>query len=185
MEYFEAAKRFKIQALERLGDDCMPPPLPPEKRPPSGLALKSKAEKIGLAVIAEYKRASPSQGDIALEVTPAEAAKAYAMAGAAAISVLTEKSKFKGRLSFIESARAGLSGSSRLSSSVPPILRKDFIFHPLQIRATAATRASALLLIVKPCPLADVLASLINQPGRSGLECVVEVLDDADLIMAR
>ena len=186
-DYFKQAKRFEIQALERLGEERLPRPRPASERPGFTQALMRSAGSEGLAVIAEYKRASPSQGDIALEVSPVQAAKAYAASGAAAISVLTEKSKFKGRLAFIDQAQAGLRDAvqSRTAEIIPPILRKDFIFHPLQIRATAATGASALLLIVKLTPSAELLAALMAKARGYGLECVVEILDEDDLKLAR
>lgn len=179
-EYFKQAKRFEIKALERLGPDRLPPPFNPQLRPDLAGALKKAAQEKGLAIIAEYKKASPSQGDIALEVKPAEAASAYCAGGAAAISVLTEKSKFKGRLSFIDKIWRGGAAQANL-----PLLRKDFVFHPLQIRATAATPAAALLLIVKLSPSAEALSSLIKDAESFGLQSVVEIVDEDDLRLAR
>lgn len=186
-DYFKQAKRFEIQALERLGEDRLPPVIPPAGKAGFSPALTRAAAADGLAIIAEYKRASPSQGDIALEVSPAQAACCYASSGAAAISVLTEKSKFKGRLAFIDKVQAALKKDAQCSQEgkIPPLLRKDFIFHPLQIRATAATSASALLLIVKLTPSAGLLASLIQTAKSYGLESVVEILDEDDLELAR
>ncbi|MDL2259657.1 indole-3-glycerol-phosphate synthase [Deltaproteobacteria bacterium OttesenSCG-928-K17] len=179
-EYFKQAKRFEIKALARLNEMGALERLYPNPRPGFSESLKRKAEADGLAVIAEYKRASPSQGDIALSVPPALAAQGYAASGAAALSVLTEKSKFKGKLGFLEKIRAGFESGTQI-----PLLRKDFIFHPLQVRATALTPASALLLIVKLSPSAATLRELRLLAQGFGLEAVVEILDETDLALAR
>ncbi|MDR3038128.1 MAG: indole-3-glycerol-phosphate synthase [Candidatus Adiutrix sp.] len=142
--------------------------------------LRRRAAAWGVAVIAEYKRASPSQGDIAPDISPGEAALAYVKGGAAAMSILTEKSRFRGRLGFIAQA---WDGGAELFDL--PILRKDFIFDPLQVRATAAGPAAALLLIVKLTPEAALLRELRLTAESFGLQAVVEVLDEGDLELAR
>lgn len=157
-----AIKRLKdLEASEKL-------PLPyAGKRPSFSDALLQAGP---IAVIAEYKRASPSKGDINLGLSPQEVASLYAASGAAAISVLTEEAHFKGSLDFLETiATVGL-----------PMLRKDFLLHPLQVAETAATKASALLLIVRMLSDAD-LAEMIALTYDAGLEAVVEVFDEADL----
>ncbi len=122
------------------------------------------------AVIAEYKRASPSRGEINMALTPEQVADAYARAGAAAISVLTEETYFKGSLEYLERMRApGL-----------PLLRKDFLLHPVQIVRTAATPASAVLLIARMLEAAE-LRELLALAQVFDLACVVEVFDEADL----
>ena len=179
-DYFREAKASEIKALQRLAAGPGLGPVYAAPRLDFTKALRNKAAKKGLAVIAEYKRASPSQGDIALTVTPGGAALDYVRAGAGAMSILTEKSKFKGRLSFIEKA---WNGGAELFDL--PILRKDFIFDPLQIEATARTPAAALLLIVRLTPKAAELRALREKAESFGLQCVVEVLDEADLALAR
>ena len=66
-----------------------------------------------------------------------------------------------------------------------PLLRKDFIFSAEQVAATAATRASALLLIVRMTPQVALLRALREQAEAAGMEAVVEVFDAADLRLAR
>ena len=66
-----------------------------------------------------------------------------------------------------------------------PLLRKDFIFDRLQVAATAATPASALLLIVRLTPDATLLRSLREQAEAHGIDAVVEIFDEADLALAR
>jgi indole-3-glycerol phosphate synthase len=124
-------------------------------------------------VIAEYKRASPSLGDIDLATTPEEAAAS--LEAADGLSVLTEAERFKGDLAFIE----------RAAAFPGPILRKDFIFDPLQLRATAATKAAAVLLIVSLTPDPGLLSDLTALSKELNLEAVVEVFGPGELITAR
>lgn len=179
-DYFKKAKAIEIKALQRLEEAGRLPGPSSEARLDFSRTLHRAAEAKGLAIIAEYKRASPSQGDIALGVEPAQAARDYARAEAAAMSVLTEKSKFKGRLAFIQQAWAGGAREASL-----PILRKDFIFDRLQVRATASSPASALLLIVGLTPEVNELRALREEAEGFGLECVVEVLNEGELELAR
>jgi len=96
-------------------------------------------------------------------------------AGACALSILTESVYFKGRLDYLaEVEPVGL-----------PLLRKDFIIHPLQVEATAATPASAILLIVRMFAEQDDLAYLHSLCIALGLEPVVEVFDAHDLDRAK
>ncbi|WP_121638993.1 indole-3-glycerol phosphate synthase TrpC [Virgibacillus sp. Bac330] len=92
-----------------------------------------------LQIIAEIKRASPSKGDIHTDVNPVEQAKQYALHGAAAISVLTDASFFKGSMQDL----ADVANAVDL-----PVLCKDFIIHPVQIDQAKAAGASIILLIV-------------------------------------
>jgi len=150
----------------------MPPPLK-ESRPVFVAALTARRSAI-LPVIAEYKRASPSEGDINLIVTPEEIAAAYAQAGAGALSVLTESRYFKGDISYL----------ARMAEPGLPLLRKDFIFHPLQVEHSAATQASAVLLIARM--LTDTaLKELVRRCADLGLTPVTEVFDEQDLRRAR
>lgn len=167
LEKFRAAKAAEIRRLVGLEADQRLPAPYAGKRPSFSDALIAKAP---MAVIAEYKRASPSAGDINLGLGPAEVAAMYAASGAAAISVLTEETFFKGSLDYLETiSQVGL-----------PMLRKDFLLHPLQVIETAATKASALLLIVRM--LTDVeLGDMLRLTYDAGLEAVVEVFDAVDL----
>ena len=127
------------------------------------------------AVIAEYKRASPSHGVINLDLTPADVARMYAENGAAAFSVLTEEAHFQGSLAFL----ADMAFADR------PMLRKDFLLDPVQVIETAATPASALLLIMRMFPGAADVREMLGLCREHGLEAVCEVFDEADLDMAR
>src|SRR5436190_9266948 len=90
-------------------------------------------------VIAECKRRSPSRGILRQDYQPAQHAKAYAAAGAAAISVLTEPTFFDGSLAHLQEVRAAVE---------TPLLRKDFIVERYQILEAVAAGADAVLLIV-------------------------------------
>ncbi|MDR0827655.1 MAG: indole-3-glycerol-phosphate synthase [Desulfovibrio sp.] len=170
LERFRIAKAAELAALEDLAARGAMPPPRAGGRPPFRASLQDKARP----VIAEYKRASPSKGDINLGWTPEDVAAAYAEAGAGALSVLTEETYFKGSPDYLQ----------RMAGPGLPLLRKDFIIHPLQVEQTAATPASALLLIARMLD-ADMLRLLIRTALNFGLEPVTEIFDLADLDMAR
>ena len=105
-----------------------------------------------VAVVAEVKRRSPSAGPIREDLDPASRAEAYAGAGAAAISVLTDGPFFGGSLDDLRAV------ATRVTV---PVLRKDFILDELQIAEARAAGASAVLLIVRalaPARLCQLLA---------------------------
>lgn len=171
LDKFAVAKQREIERLKEL-DARNEMPLPRMKPCPSFYG--ALCDMGPGAVIAEYKRASPSKGDINLSLSPANVAHAYADAGAACMSVLTEEDYFKGDLAYLDAcAPSGL-----------PLLRKDFILHPLQVRATAATPASAVLLIARMVD-ADGLRALLDECDACGLDAVTEVFDEQDLDKAR
>ena len=90
------------------------------------------------AIIAEIKKASPSQGIFQQDFEPAAIAKLYAVGGAAALSVLTDEQFFHGKLADLAEARAAVT---------IPVLRKDFIIDEVQVIEAAAHGADAILLI--------------------------------------
>jgi indole-3-glycerol phosphate synthase len=122
-------------------------------------------------IIAEIKRRSPSRGEIRAEFDPVCCAKAYAEAGAAAISVLTDERYFGGHLRHLEHVRRAVT---------LPLLRKDFVFDRYQIDEARAYGADAVLLIVAILA-PDSLAELRAQAAARGLDVLVEVHDEAEL----
>ena len=118
----------------------------------------------GLSVIAEVKRSSPSRGAIAEIPDPVALARSYARGGAAAISVLTEPTHFRGSLEDLRRVAAAIGA---------PVLRKDFIVDPYQLVEARAAGAAAALLIV--AALADAeLAELMAAADEAGLDILVE-----------
>ena len=129
-------------------------------------ALKARTP----AVIAEVKRASPSAGQIA-DREPGEQTAAYAAAGAAAISVLTEPVHFNGSLADLRSARVACD---------LPVLRKDFLVHPAEIIQSRAAGADAVLLIAA-CLSQHELVAMLAITRDLGLGALVETHAEEDL----
>ncbi len=124
-------------------------------------------------LIAEFKRRSPSAGafgafDLAPRVT------AYARAGAAAVSVLTEPTQFGGDL-----AQLGLAADS-LSPLGVPAMRKDFIVDPYQVYETRAAGGAGILLIMRMLTQAQ-LAELLDCAREMSLFVLLEAFDEEDL----
>ncbi|CCI50793.1 unnamed protein product [Albugo candida] len=99
-----------------------------------------------MALASEFKRASPSKGNIALHADVTDYVKAYASAGASMISVLTEPKWFKGSLDDMKMARTCLEDVD--TACRPAVLRKDFIIDPYQVKEARAYGADCVLLIV-------------------------------------
>jgi len=129
---------------------------------PRRFAAALRARRI--AVIAEIKRASPSKGDIMPGLNPARVGIDYAAAGAAALSVLTDR-HFKGALDDLRAARAAVE---------IPVLRKDFIFDPYQVYEARAAGADAVLLIAAMLEEGN-LRSLAALAAELGMAALVEV----------
>lgn len=181
LDRFRKAKQAEVEALQALEARGDLPPVFAGERPDFLAALARPAAGAPLAVVAEYKRASPSRGVICESLEVEDVARQYAAAGASAVSVLTEEAFFRGRLEYLaRAADASLYVGPRV-----PLLRKDFIFDSLQVRATAATPASALLLIVRLTPDAATLRALREQAESYGMQAVVEIFDAEDLRIAR
>ena len=129
-----------------------------------------------IRLVAEIKRASPSRGELASEIDPAQLAQQYEVAGAAAISVLTDQTFFKGSMTDLQKAR---------KASALPVLRKDFIVDEWQLRESAVEGpADAVLLIVALLKDSDRIERFINRATEIGMACVVEVHDERELEQA-
>lgn len=139
-------------------------------------ALRRKLEQAEPAVIAEIKKASPSKGVIRENFDPHVIAKSYALAGAACLSVLTDRDFFQGAPEYLRAAR---------SACDIPVLRKDFIIDEYQVYETRTMGADCLLLIVaafadKP----EQLQALYQLAIATGLDVLVEVHDKNELKQA-
>jgi indole-3-glycerol phosphate synthase len=138
---------------------------PPEQRP-----FREALTRPGLSVIAEFKRRSPSAGEIR-DAAPADLARAYEEGGAAALSVLTDEPHFGGSLEDL--------GEAHRACELP-ILQKDFIVDRYQLYEAALAGADAILLIAAALD-GDTLAGLRGEARGLDLDCLVEVHMESEL----
>lgn len=127
-----------------------------------------------VAVIAELKRRSPSKGTLNEVVSAAEQARAFKRGGAAAISILTEPTRFGGSIQDLWDAA---------DATDLPLLKKDFHISVAQLPEAYHSRASAILLIARALPPRDLLA-MLGAARVARLETVVEVRTEAELQVA-
>ncbi len=140
------------------------------KRKP--VPFKERVEKEErLSIISEIKRASPSKGDININMTPAEQASLYVEGGTTAISVLTEEKFFKGSPKDLEAVRKTVD---------VPILNKDFIIDERQIVDAYNHGADIILLIVTILDDEELEANY-KKAKSLGMEVIVEVHDEEEL----
>jgi indole-3-glycerol phosphate synthase len=162
-------KHREIARLQAQGVAAPPAP-PPVRRDFLG-ALR----RPGMSLIAEFKRRSPSKGEIRAGAIPADVARAYAEAGASAMSVLTDEWFFDGAMADLTAARAACS---------LPVLRKDFLIDPVQFAASAGPEgADCVLLIAAALSVAE-LRSLRELAKAYGQVALVEVHAEAELTRA-
>jgi indole-3-glycerol phosphate synthase len=161
----EARRREPLAALERRAAQV-----------PAAPALKLAG---GFDVIAELKLRSPAQGALAGATHDWRSrVRAYASAGAAAVSVLTEPTRFDGSLEHLREAAAALAPLG------VPAMRKDFIVDPYQVLEARAAGAGGVLLIARMLrheDIAELLAMALDQ----GLFVLLEAFDAEDLYAAR
>jgi len=134
-------------------------------------SLVSALRKDSVAVIAEVKRSSPSKGAINPGLNAADRAALYESGGAAAVSVLTEETRFSG------SARDLIDVLDRVSI---PALKKDFHVSPVQLEDAANLGASAALVIVRAVDQAQ-LVKLAQKARELDLEILYEIRDENEL----
>jgi len=171
LQRFIDAKQSELRALRI----HMPEALKIERPDILGLLMTPPPAGESIRVIAEFKRASPSEGIINEQSDPRDIAEQYARAGASAMSVLCEEQYFKGHLSDLDAAaHAGI-----------PLLRKDFIFDALQVQQSFSTPASAILLIVALSPDVKQLRALRELAESQGIHAIVEIFNESELAMAR
>ena len=124
-------------------------------------------------VIAEIKNRSPAEGDLSKGASHlVSRAQAYAAGGAAAISVLTEPSRFDGELAHLEEAVGAVPDT--------PVMRKDFLVDPVQVLEARKAGASGVLLITTMLDDA-VLGSMLDCAFEHGMFVLLESFDKEDL----
>src|SRR5208282_3101889 len=134
-------------------------------------ALRSRIEQGWSAVIAEIKRASPSQGVLRADMDVAAVAASYASHGATCLSVLTDGTFFQGCAEDLRAARA---------ACALPVLRKDFVVDPYQVYEARAMGADCILLIIAALDTA-LLVDLHRVAQTLHLDVLVEVHDAIEL----
>tara|TARA_Y100001934_G_scaffold58154_1_gene72185 strand:- start:2924 stop:3721 length:798 start_codon:yes stop_codon:yes gene_type:complete len=128
-------------------------------------------QKGNLGLIAEVKKASPSEGVIRDDFDPVAIARTYEAAGASCLSVLTDREFFQGSLDYLREIRKAVS---------LPLLRKDFMIDERQLSEAIEYGADAILLIVA-CLDDETLGHLYGLATGAGLAALVEVHNEAEL----
>jgi len=159
-------KREEVALLKQQG--IRPPDVAID--PPRGF-MQALVDAPGVAIIAEAKKASPSKGIIQPDFDPVQIAINYQQGGAHAMSVLTDVDFFQGSLSYIPLVRSAVE---------LPVLRKEFIIDPLQIKEAAVYGADAILLIAAILEKAQ-LQEFRIQAEESGMDVLVEVHNEKEL----
>jgi indole-3-glycerol phosphate synthase len=132
----------------------------------------------GFDVIAELKLLSPAAGRLGTHEDWLKRVIAYAQGGAAAVSVLTEPSRFDGSLEHLRQA------SAALAPFKVPTMRKDFLVDPYQVLEARAAGAGGVLLIVRMLSRSQML-QLLDAAAEHGLFVLLEAFDSGDLHAAR
>jgi len=172
LEEILEAKRHEVAERKAVADR---PAMEAAARQHSRRPFAAALVREGLSVIAEMKRSSPSKGLLRESYDPGALARAYFVAGARAISVLTDQPFFGGSLEHLGLVR----------QTVPlPLLRKDFLIDSFQVLESAAAGADAVLLIVAAFPPDDrdaALREMIHHANAWGMDALVEVHDEGEL----
>ncbi len=166
-EVAAAARRRPLEVLREKAQEA-------ERRRPFFKALEHPGPG-GVNIIAEIKRASPSKGMLCEDLDAERTARAYHEGGAAAISVLTDRTFFKGGPQDLQAARA---------STPLPVLRKDFLIDAYQVYESLVMGADAVLLICRILS-ARQLQDLMRLCRQLELDTLVEIHSREDLEMAR
>ena len=136
---------------------------------PDGLKLTDS----GFDLIAEIKKRSPAEGDLAASLaSPELQAEAYVRGGAAVLSVLTEPDRFSGSLDDLHGVAANI--------APVPVMRKDFLVSRYQVREARLAGASGVLLIAAILD-PDQMATMLETAFELGMFVLMEVFDQADL----
>jgi indole-3-glycerol phosphate synthase len=139
--------------------------------PGRGFADALRVSGVGLHVISEIKRRSPSKGDLAIDLDPAQLAATYEQGGASCLSVLTDVEFFGGSIDDLAAARAACS---------LPVLRKDFTVCEADVADARSMGADCVLLIAAALSPAE-LVRLHRLAVGIGLDVLVEIHDEREL----
>lgn len=131
-------------------------------------AIKRKNK---ISLIAEIKQASPSEGILRKDFSVSKIAAAFDKAGANAVSVVTEEDFFLGKNSYIEEVK---------KETIKPVLKKDFIFDPVEILEARVVGADAVLLIMGILEFEQAV-KLYQYAKQLGLDVLVEVSTEKEL----
>jgi len=175
LEQLVAHTRKKVIEWKRSVDVAQLERAAEARAPRSFRGALLQAAQRGPAIIAELKKASPSKGVIRGTLHVASLALGFQLAGAAALSVLTEEDYFQGSIANLHEASA---------ATDLPCLRKDFIVDRLQILEARAAGADAVLLIVGALAPAE-FTHLYGQAQEAGLDVLCEVHDEQELELAK
>lgn len=167
-ELAAAARKRVARDMERVSLDDMRGRAAATDQPPS---LYDALAQPGMAFICECKKASPSKGLIEPDFDPIAIARDYEMAGASAISVLTEPTRFLGSDNYLQGVAAAVG---------IPVLRKDFTVDEYMIYQARALGASAVLLI---CSLLEdaTLERFLLTCSDAGIDALVEAHDETEV----
>ena len=164
LDNIATTKREEIAALRRTG-------VSGERTDVPRGFLRALQHRSPIGLIAELKKASPSRGVIRPDFQPESLAEAYHAGGAHCLSVLTDRQYFHGEPAFLTRARR---------ACPLPVLRKDFILDPLQIKESQTLNADAILLIVALLDGTQ-LDDLFHAARTGGLDVLVEVHDEHEM----
>lgn len=139
---------------------------------PAARSFRRPLTSQGISLIAEFKRRSPSAGELKPNADPEAQAKTYESGGARAMSVLTEPEFFGGGLKDLLIARESCS---------LPVLRKDFLLDPVQVVEARAYSADAVLLIAAAIKDRVLLKEMCAAADEMGMDALIEVHEEKEL----